>query len=254
MVMNFTVPPGFPDSEFRSFGIAAARFFPVLLSDEVLFDQLARRTHFDWSWQAVRYRYRSCAESSEEFKALFDNPSQGWQSGWGDEELTYKFERCIYVFFVSAVSVFDSLALCLYFLGNAIEPAAFPDVQNPRKITRPSTQKAMSAAFPNDAITGLLASLGQDARFTTLETIRNLLAHRLSGRRTTRSSGTLHEDGTYTTDLHEETWHIPGVPGRLNFDRELLARHLADITDLLSLLTVAAKTFAESSQVKKPNP
>jgi hypothetical protein len=139
------------------------------------------------------------------------------------------------------VSVFDSLALCLYFLGNAIKPAAFPDVQNPRKITRPSTQEAMSAAFPNDAITGLLASLGQDARFTTLETIRNLLAHRLSGRRTTRSSGTLHEDGTYTTDLHEETW-------------QLLARHLADITDLLSLLTVAAKTFAESSQAKKPNP
>jgi hypothetical protein len=83
------------NSEFRSFGIAAARFFPGLLSDEVLFDQLARRTHFDWSWQAVRYRYRSCPESSEEFEALFDNPSQGWQSGWGDEELTYKFELCI---------------------------------------------------------------------------------------------------------------------------------------------------------------
>jgi hypothetical protein len=42
MVMNFTVPPSFPDSEFRSFGIAAARFFPGLLSDEVLSDQLAR--------------------------------------------------------------------------------------------------------------------------------------------------------------------------------------------------------------------
>jgi hypothetical protein len=58
--------------------------------------------------------------------------------------------------------------LSLYFLGNAIKAAAFPDVANPRKITRASTHRAMSAAFPHDAITGLLASLGNDARFNTI--------------------------------------------------------------------------------------
>jgi hypothetical protein len=254
MVMNFTMPSMFPDSEFRSFGVAAARFFPALLSDEVLYDPLEKRRHFDWSWQAVRYRYRSCVECSEEFKTLLDNPSQAWQSGWGDEELTYKLERCIYVFFVSALSVFDSFALCLYFLGNAIQASAFPDVANPRKITRFSTQKAMSTGFPNEAITGLLSGLSQDTRFATLEAIRNLLAHRLSGRRSVRSSGTLQEDGSYTTDFHEETWHIPGVPGRLNFDRELLERHLGDVTSLVTSLVVAARAFAEARQPVKARP
>lgn len=244
--MKFTMPSTFPDSEFRSFGIAAARFFPDLVSDEVLYDPLEKRRHFDWSWQAVRCRYRSYAECSEEFKGLLDRPSEAWQSGWGDEELTYKLERCIYVFFVSALSVFDSFVLCLYFLGNAIQASAFPEAANPRKITRFSTQKAMSDAFPNEAITGLLGGLSQDARFATLDTIRNLLAHRLSGRRSVRSSSTRHENGSYTTDFHEETWHIPGAPGRLIFDRELLERHLADITSLVTSLAGAARVFAET--------
>jgi hypothetical protein len=95
--MNFTMPSSFPENEFGAFGIAAGRFFPALLSDEALYDPLERRTHFDWSWQAVRYRYRSCAECSEEFKGLLGNVSQALVSGMSDEELTYKLERCIYV-------------------------------------------------------------------------------------------------------------------------------------------------------------
>lgn len=248
------MPSTFPDTEFRAFGIAAGRFFPGLLSDELLYDRLERRRHFDWSWQAVRYRYRSCAECSEEFKAVLDNASEAFVSGMGDEEITYKLEHCIYVFFMSALSVFDSFALCLYFLRDAIQPGAFPDVVNPRKITRTTTHKAMSAAFQQEAITVLLGSLSQDTRFASIDAIRNLLAQRISGRRSVRSSSTRHEDGTYTTDFHEETWHIPGAPGKLVFDRELLERQLADITALLSSLATATRTFAEAHQPAKAIP
>ncbi|MFZ0335931.1 MAG: hypothetical protein WBE47_00250 [Candidatus Acidiferrales bacterium] len=248
------MPSSFPEVDFRAFGIAAAQFFPNLLSDEVLYDPLEKRRHFDWSWQAVRYRYRSCAECSEEFKTLLDNASEAWNSMVGDEELTYKLERCIYVFFMGALSVFDSLALSLYFLGNAIQPAGFPDVANPRKITRAATCKALSAAFPQDAITGVLGSLQKDARFASIDAVRNLLAHRLSGRRSVRSASTRHKDGTYTTDFHEETWHIPGAPGKLVFDTELLQRHLGDITDLLSSLAAAARAFAEAHLPAKAQP
>lgn len=248
------MPSRFPDTDFQAFGIAGGRFFSALLSDEVLYDPLEKRRLFDWSWQAVRYRYRGCAECSEEFKALLDHASQAFVSGMGDEELTYRLERCIYVFFMSALSVFDSFALSLYFLGDAIQPGAFPDVVNPRKITRKTTHKAMSAAFPQDGITVLLGSLSQDARFASIDVIRNLLAHRISGRRSVRSSSTRHEDGTYTTDFHEETCHIPGAPGKLTFDGELLERHLADITALLSSLATAARTFAEAQQPAKASP
>jgi hypothetical protein len=54
-----------------------------------------------------------------------------WRAGWGDEELTYKLGRCIYSFFMSALSVFDNFAFCLYFLGHAIKPVEFPEVANP---------------------------------------------------------------------------------------------------------------------------
>ena len=248
------MPASFPETEFRAFGIAASNFFPGLLSDEVLYDPQEKRRHFDLSWQAVRYRYRSCAECSDEFKALLDSPSEMWRAGWGDEELTYKLERCIYIFFISALSIFDSFALSLYFLGNAIQPTAFPEVANPRKITRTTTQKATSSAFPHDAITGLVGGLSQDARFATIDAFRNLLAHRISGRHSVRSSGTLRKDGSYITDFHEETWHIPGSTEKLVFDQELLQRHLDDITALLSMLAGAALAFAESHQSVKPSP
>ena len=38
-----------------------------------------------------------------------------WAAGWGDEELTYKLERCIYTFFMSGLSVFDSFTYCPLF-------------------------------------------------------------------------------------------------------------------------------------------
>jgi hypothetical protein len=252
--MDIVMPSTFPETDFRAFGIAAAKFFPALLSDEALYDAQEKRRHFDWSWQAVRYRYRSCAECSEEFKTLLDNAGHAWDSMVGDEELTYKLERCIYVFFMSALSVFDSFALSLYFLGNAIQPTAFPDVAHPRKITRSSTSKAMSALFPQDTVTGLLGSLSQDARFAKIDTVRNLLAHRLSGRRSVHSASTRNKDGTYTADFHEESWHIPGAPGKLAFDREMLQKDLGDITGLLSSLAAAARTFAEAHLAMKAKP
>ena len=73
----------FPMDEFRAFGLATSPFFPRTLSDEDMNDPLHRRTHFDRSWQAVRYRYRSAAESSDEFKALLANPNRDVGSRMG---------------------------------------------------------------------------------------------------------------------------------------------------------------------------
>lgn len=252
--MDIIMPPTFPEKEFRAFGLAAIRFFPALLSDEALFDPQEKRRQFDWSWQAVRYRYRSCADCQDEFQALIGNASEAWRAGGSDEELTYNLERCTYLFFMSGLSVFDSCAFCLYFLGNAMQPGAFPDVANPRNITRKATAKAFSAAFPQAVITGLLANLPQDSGFTAIDEVRNLLAHRISGRRSVRSSGTLQADGTHTTDWHEETWHIPGAAGKLMFDEQMLQRHLDDITGLLTSFASAAREFAENSQTSKVQP
>lgn len=241
------MPPPFPETEFRAFGLAAINFFPAMMSEEALFDPQEKKRHFDWSWQAVRYRYRSCSECQDEFKALLADPSgEAWRDGFSDEEVTYRLERCIYMFFMSALSVFDSFAFGLYFLGHAMQPGDFPEVATPRNITRKATAKAFTAAFPHAAITGLLTGLPQDAAFSTIDEVRNLLAHRISGRRSIRSSG----DGKQTT-WREETWHIPGGATKLMFDEELLQRHLDNLTGLLTSLASAARAFAEANQPMK---
>jgi hypothetical protein len=251
--MDIAMPPAFPETEFRAFGLAASVFFPALMSNENLFDPQEKKRHFVWAWQAVRYRYRICAECNDEFKALLANASESWRKGGGDEELTYGLERCIYMFFMSGLSVFDSFGFCLYFLGNAIQPAAFPDVANPLRITRKATSNALSAAFPNSTITELLAGLPQDSGFTAIHEVRNLLAHQISGRRSVRASSTLHPDGMHT-NWREETWHLPGSNVQLSFDEELLQHHLNDITRLLTALAPAAREFAENPRPAPAQP
>ena len=68
------------------------------------------------------------------------------------------------------------------------------------------------------------------------------MGHRLSGRPGSRSSVTIHTDGTCTTDLHEETWDIPGAPGKLMFNEELLERHLHTYSARLGGSRVRGKT------------
>jgi hypothetical protein len=256
---NFTMPPSFPMEEFRKFGIATGRFFPKMGSPEDDTDPLTRRAHCTASWQAVRYRYRLCNECSNEFKALLANPGEMWAAGWGDEELSYKLERCIYTFFMAGLSVFDSFAYCLYFVGHAVQPARFPaiavttagiaDTSKLRDINRRATTDAFTAAFPQAEITKLVADLSRsNIKFRPLDELRNLVGHRLSGRHSSRSSHTMNDDGTLTTDFHEETWFIPGAAGNLPFDAEMLQLYLDDIAGMLKTLTDAAFEFAESHQ------
>jgi hypothetical protein len=245
--MIITMPSSFPETDFQAFGAAANAFFPAAASREAIFDPLTKRRCFERSWMAVRYRYRSCAECNEEFKVLFAKVGDMWKLGGGDDELMYQLERCIYLFFMGGLSAFDSFAFCLYFYGNAVKPHSFPDVAKPRRVTRDVTAKALKAAFPQAAITGLLATLSKDTRFNIIDTVRNLVGHRLSGRRSVRFSNKKNTDGTHTHG-QKETWHIPSAAGQLTFDAEMLQRHLDDITGLLAALSLAAREFAEEQK------
>lgn len=246
--MDIVMPPAFPSTEFQAFGQVASQFFPALLSDEALFDPQEKRRNFDWSWQAVRYRYRSCTECEDEFRALLANASEEWRAALLDEELSYKLERCIYLFFTSALSVFDSFAFCLYFLGHALQPGAFPAVATPRKITRSATARAYSVAFPQATITRLLAELADDTGFSAIDVVRNVVGHRLAGRRSVASSGTVHDDGTHTEDWRTDRWALPGAATALEFSEDMLQRHLDDITRLVTALAAAADEFAQHHQ------
>jgi hypothetical protein len=237
--MFIEMPATFPTDKFQEFGLLSAKFFPEFLSNEYLADPLQRRQHSDSAWRAVAYRYRGCSESNEEFKGLFLQASELSREWGSDEEQNYKVGRCVYQFFMSSLSVFESLAYSLYFLGSVQQPADFPHVSNPKKITLEGTSRAFTAAFPQALLTARLAALSQDQDYKQISTIRNILTHRLAGGRSIRVEGIRHSDGT-STYTREETWHALGTSDQLIFDEELIQRPLNRITQLLTTLLEAA--------------
>ena len=154
------MPAGFPEQEFHAFLVAARAFLPPFLSHEMLDDEWERFWQFDRSYQAVRYRYRLCAESNGEFRSLLANAGDRWKEGLSDDqELRYQIERCVYIFFMSALSVFESFGFCLYFVGNAVRPGDFLLFSQPKRIKLEVTRDAFLKTFPHAQISQLLPSI-----------------------------------------------------------------------------------------------
>jgi hypothetical protein len=79
------MPASPPETDFRAFGIAASAFFPGVISDEALFDPEEKRRHFDWSWQAVRCRYRSRHYHPRTAGRARGKPRAASPSPWDDD-------------------------------------------------------------------------------------------------------------------------------------------------------------------------
>jgi hypothetical protein len=245
--MNFAMSPTFPQSTFLEFGRLAGTFFPPVLSDENFNDPCQKLSHFQRAWLAVRYRHRACSDQNEAFKNLFSKTMANdlWREWLEGEEHNYELEQSVYNFFMNALSVFESLGFCLYFLGAMIAPKNFPNVINAKLISLKATHTAFFAAFPHASMTAHLMALSKDPDFVRIDAIRNILAHRLSGRRNVRSYGAIHPDGTYT-ETREELWNIPGLNEKLIFNEELLQRHFDDLNRLLTTLISASLEFVKS--------
>jgi hypothetical protein len=231
--MDIVMPAAFPEQEFRAFLVAARAFLPAFLSYETLEDPWERFWQFDRSWQAVRYRYRICSEANEEFRAFLANADDAWKEGRSkDEEFKYQLERCIYMFFMSAVSVFESFGFCLYFVGNAIRPGEFQLFAQPKRINLDATTSTFVKTFPKTRIAQALSDLLEGPPFRTIYEVRNVLAHRVGGRRSVTTSGIVHRDATVTSS-REEVWYMPGMSRPLQFS-ETLQELLNSLTIILT--------------------
>jgi len=244
--MNFVMSPTFPQDAFQQFGEIASSFFPGPVSDENLYDPCAKLTHFQGAWLAVRYRYQACWEQNEAFKVLFaDAMASDLYREWSvGEEYNYPLEQSVYTFFTNALSVFESLGFCLYFLGAMIDPKKenFPDAASPKRITLKATCTAFNAGFSYASISSRLMELLKDSGFKRIEDIRNILAHRLVGRRHIRDYGTTRPDGI----RREEFWHIIDLGEDLEFNDELLQRHFNEVNSSLTELIMASLEFVKS--------
>ena len=231
--MNLTMPTTFPLEDFLAFGKLASGFFHPLLSQENFNDPLEQQHHFSMAWLAVQYRYRTCWESNEDYRAIIANAGELWKEWASDEEQNYLVETCLFRFYTSALSVFDSFGFCLYFVGNGVDGTHFVSVSEPRKITLNATKNEYSSAFPNTGLSYQLSGLLTDPKFKEISAIRNIVAHRLTGRRTIRTCG----------GKREEHWYVPGVGDTTTFDPDMVQRHFNEVTRLLTTLTSAALEF-----------
>lgn len=245
--MILVMPSTFPEDDFREFGKLAGGLFPPILSDNYLEDSHQTLGHFQGAWLAVRYRYRACSELNEAFKTLWSNAmaNDSWRDWSEGEEHHYQLEQCIYHFFMNAISVFESLAFCLYFVGSMIDKKHFRQIKNPRNISLKATISAFKAAFPELSLTCHLCELSKDTDFGKVDESRNILAHRIVGRRNIRNYGTSDSSGKYT-QTREEVWHLPGSTEEPVFDEELIQRHFNEVTRTSAALISASLEFVKS--------
>ena len=231
--MNLTLPTTFPLEDFQAFGKLASGFFHPYGSHESFSDPHERQQHFSFSYLAVQYRYRTCWECNEDFKGIIANAGELWKEWASDEEQNYRVETCLFRFYTSALSVFDTFGFCLYFVGNGVDGTHFAGVSEPRNITLNATNNEFRSAFPNTDLSNQLSGLMADPKFKEISSIRNIVAHRLTGRRTIQTIGT----------RREEHWYVPGVSDTITFSRDMVQRHFDEVTRLLTTLTSAVLEF-----------
>jgi hypothetical protein len=151
---DIVMPPAFPSTEFRAFLQAASQFFPAPLSDKVLDDpQEKRKRSGTLIGRGTRYATATAVAPSVKANSGRCSPMRVKHGGPDgvNEEFTYKLERCIYLFFMGALSVSDSFAFCRYFLGHAIQPGAFPQRGQKRQAAAPFTAPGTFAAASRKA-------------------------------------------------------------------------------------------------------
>jgi hypothetical protein len=146
--LNLRMPESFPHEEFIEFWKQAGMVHlpylvdvtgkKVSLEPKLIRDDPRLAGPIESAWNAVRYRYRACAECNEEFKGILGENSTTSRESAIDGvrgESSYRLERCLYNFFVNSISVFDSFGFCLYYVGRERQRDAFRHASQPRKIS-----------------------------------------------------------------------------------------------------------------------
>jgi hypothetical protein len=136
---------------------------------------------FASAWNAVAYRFRSCAESDEAFtksiKQFGNSPPMSER---------YVQERELFSFFVAGRSAIESLCYALFAIGSMLDAAIFPLLtpEDKKNVNPEMTRDKFGKAFPSDIITSDLKRLTESQAYRDWRTMRHILSHRSTpGRR-----------------------------------------------------------------------
>ena len=166
--------------------------FPIDLYEAVHIRVNKKKTIYPdtWSqyagaWNAVAYRFLACADYDQAFTESIQRAGNA-----PPPTERYNQERALFGFFVTGLSVIESLCYGSFAVASMIDVQNFPMTtpQNLKDINPEYTTKKFISVFPTDPITILLKQLTTSQDYRDWKDIRNILAHRSAPGRTIQFS------------------------------------------------------------------
>jgi len=176
--IGIVMPDDFPTALYESIH---SRLTPITVSaPEATYDQ------YKGAWNALSYRFLSCEEHN---KAFIKSIKRAGNSPPSSER--YIQEKELFNFFVNGLSVIESLFYGLFAIASMIDSANFPikTKKDMRAITPEETARKFEKLFPMESISDVLKKVNGSKKFIEWKTIRNILAHRSSPRRSFYAGG-----------------------------------------------------------------
>lgn len=185
-------------------------------------------THCAGAWNAVGYRFISCAQHDEAFTASVsahgNSPAQPHR---------FNQEKELFGFFVTGLAALESFCYGAYAFAAMARPQDF-DLAQLWMIDPKRTEAQFSIAFPTEALTNALTALIADPDFQRWKDIRNVLAHRVAPGRQFFAGGpqdslALWQNGiaiNATTTSSRRSWLGGTLRGLLEAADVFTAKHL----------------------------
>ena len=133
------------------------------------------RFHYGGAWNAVLYRFVSCARSDETFANSVR--TAGLTPGHPERFIQ---EDALFGFFVNGLSVIESFFYGLYWIGSMVDTTSFPvrTGDELKDITVENTVKYIRRRFGTCPLTDAFSRLTSTDDYDKWKGIRNILAHR----------------------------------------------------------------------------
>jgi hypothetical protein len=141
-------------------------------------------SQFQGGWNAVAHRFRATADHDQAFTIAINESADSRIST--DTALAFENkhvqERELFGFFVTGLSVLESIAYSVFALCSMVNAQAFPmqTAQDRRRVGLAETEKRLLANFPGEQLTNDFRYCLDDTEFQQWKDIRNTLAHRTS--------------------------------------------------------------------------
>lgn len=130
---------------------------------------------FACAWNAIAWRFCSCAEHDLAFTKAMRQPEK-----FSSSHEIYVQERELFCFFVSGMSVIECTCYASFAVGSMLDVRTLPIVteEDKRKIKPEMTADKFGKAFPGEGITSILNQLMISKEYRDWKTMRSILFHR----------------------------------------------------------------------------